>query len=127
MEIDETRKKYILAGVAVGAVTVGLIVLARRVPRDQWGDTLGRIGRDVLGLVKARYGDNEFVRIAERTLDKALLPPRHRRTHRSLTILDFGFWIKRGFTYGYFPADMVAFLPPCRPYSLLIQNPKSKI
>ncbi|MDX1934351.1 MAG: hypothetical protein SFU56_17245 [Capsulimonadales bacterium] len=73
--MDETRKRYLLAGVVVGAVTVGLIVLSRKVPRDQWGDTLGRIGRDALGLVKSRYGDNEFVRMAERAIDKALLPP----------------------------------------------------
>lgn len=69
--MDETRKRYLLAGVAIGAVTVGLIVLSRRVPRDQWGETLGRIGKDAVGLLKARYGDNEIVRMAERALDKA--------------------------------------------------------
>ena len=58
------------------------MVLSRRVPRDKWGETLGRIGRDVMGLVKARYGDNEFVRIAERAMDKALLPPATDETHR---------------------------------------------
>jgi len=41
--MDDKRKRYLIAGVTIGAVTVGLIVLSRRVPRDQWGETLGRI------------------------------------------------------------------------------------
>ena len=72
--MDDKRKRYLIAGVTIGAVTVGLIVLSRRVPRDQWGETLGRIGRDMLGIVKSRYGDNDIVRMAERALDKAILP-----------------------------------------------------
>jgi len=70
--MDETRKRYLIAGVVVGAVSVGLIVLSRRVPREKWGETLGRIAKDAIGLVKARYGNNEAVRMAENALDRAL-------------------------------------------------------
>ena len=72
--MDETRKRYLIAGVIVGAVSVGLIVLSRRVPREKWGETLGRIAKDAIGLVKARYGNNEAVRMAETALDRALPP-----------------------------------------------------
>jgi hypothetical protein len=72
--MDETRKRYLIAGAIVGAVSVGLIVLARKTPRDKWGETLGRIARDAIGLVKARYGNNEAVRMAESALDRALPP-----------------------------------------------------
>jgi hypothetical protein len=74
MEMDETRKRYLIAGAIVGAVSVGLIVLARKTPRDKWGETLGRIARDAIGLVKARYGNTEAVRMAESALDRALPP-----------------------------------------------------
>jgi hypothetical protein len=73
--MDETRKRYLIAGAIVGAVSVGLVVLARKTPRDKWGETLGRIARDAIGLVKARYGNNEAVRMAESALDRALPPP----------------------------------------------------
>lgn len=67
--MDETRKRYVAAGIIVGAVTIGLAVLARRTPRDQWGETLRRIATDAVGLVKARYGSSEPIAIVERTLD----------------------------------------------------------
>jgi hypothetical protein len=73
--MDETRKRYLIAGAIVGAVSVGLVVLARKTPRDKWGETIGRIARDAVGLVKARYGNNEAVRMAESALDRALPPP----------------------------------------------------
>lgn len=68
--LDDTRKRYIVAGVVVGAVTVGLVVLAKRTPRDQWGETLGRVAKDALALVKMRYGNNEAIRMVERTIDR---------------------------------------------------------
>ncbi len=68
--MDETRKRYIYAGILVGAVTVGLVVLARKTPRDQWGDTLRRVAGDALDFVKERYGANEPIRLVEKTLEK---------------------------------------------------------
>ena len=68
--MDETRKRYIIAGVLVGAVTVGLVVLARKTPRDQWGDTLRRVAGDALAFAKERYGANEPIRLVEKTLEK---------------------------------------------------------
>jgi hypothetical protein len=72
MALDETRKRYLVAGVVVGAVGVGLFVLAKKVPRDKWGETLGRIAQDGFSLVKARYGNNEAVRMAETALKRVL-------------------------------------------------------
>ena len=68
--MDEQRKRYLTAGVILGAITVGLAILARKTPRDQWGTTLSKIMRDVLGLVKSRYGNNEAVIVAEKALDR---------------------------------------------------------
>ena len=48
--MDETRKRYVIAGVLVGTVTVGLVVLARKTPRDQWGETLRRVATDALAF-----------------------------------------------------------------------------
>jgi hypothetical protein len=67
---DETRKRYLVAGIVVGTVAVGLTVLAKRTPRDQWGSTLGRILKDVLGFVKGRYGNNEAIALAEKAIDR---------------------------------------------------------
>jgi hypothetical protein len=75
MAIDDTRKRYIMAGIVVGTVAVGLIVLSKKVPRDKWGETLGNIARDGLSLVKARFGNNEAVRMAETALNRALPAP----------------------------------------------------
>jgi hypothetical protein len=72
MALDENRKRYLIAGVVVGAVGVGLFVLSKKVPRDKWGDTLGKIARDGLSLAKARYGNNEAVRMAETALNRVL-------------------------------------------------------
>ena len=68
--MNEQRKRYITAGVILGAITVGLAILARKTPRDQWGTTLSKIMRDVLGLVKSRYGNNEAVIVVEKALDR---------------------------------------------------------
>ncbi len=68
--MDEQRKRYITAGVIIGATTVGLAILARKTPRDQWGSTLSKIMRDVLSLVKSRYGNNEAVIVVEKALDR---------------------------------------------------------
>ena len=69
--MDETRNRYILSGVLVGAVTVGLIVLARKTPPDQWASTLRRVAGDALHVVKERYGpENQVVGIAEKALDQ---------------------------------------------------------
>ena len=68
--MDETKNRYITAGIVVGAVTVGLVVLARKTPPDQWGETLRRIASDALDLVRARYGASEPVAVVEKTLEK---------------------------------------------------------
>mgnify|MGYP001244532489 CR=1 FL=1 len=68
--MDETRKRYLATGIIVGAVCVGLAVLARRTPRDKWAETLARVAKDVLGVVKTRYGNSETVQIAERAIDR---------------------------------------------------------
>ncbi len=68
--MDETRKKYIIAGVVVGAVAVGLTILARKTPRDQWGSTLLKITKDGLSVVKDRYGNNELIGMVEKTIDR---------------------------------------------------------
>lgn len=68
--MDEQRKRYLTAGVIIGALTVGLAILARKTPRDQWGTTLSKIIRDILGLVKGRYGNNEAVVVVEKALDR---------------------------------------------------------
>lgn len=67
---DDTRKRTVYAGVIVGAVAVGLTVLLRRTPRDQWGQTLSRVAKDALSLVKERYGHSEPLALVEQTLDK---------------------------------------------------------
>jgi len=68
--MDDKRKRYLTAGILIGVVTVGLTLLARKTPRDQWASTLSRVARDVLGFVKGRYGNNPAVTIAEKTLDR---------------------------------------------------------
>ncbi len=68
--MDEKKKKYIVAGVIVGTVTVGLVILAKRTPRDKWGSTLLRIAKDGLSVVKSRYGNNEIVGLVEKTIDQ---------------------------------------------------------
>lgn len=72
MQMDETRKRQLIAGIVVGAVAVGAVILLRRTPREKWGETLGSIAKDALNLVKARYGNNEMVRLAERTVDRVI-------------------------------------------------------
>jgi hypothetical protein len=68
--MDESRKRTVYAGILLGAVSVGLVVLARKTPRDQWGETLRRIATDAVGYVKSRYGDSEPLAIVEKTLEK---------------------------------------------------------
>jgi C4-dicarboxylate-specific signal transduction histidine kinase len=68
--MNEHRKRYLMAGVILGAITVGLTILARKTPREQWGTTLGKIMRDILSLVKGRYGNNEVVVAAEKALER---------------------------------------------------------
>jgi C4-dicarboxylate-specific signal transduction histidine kinase len=68
--MNEQRKRYITAGIIIGAITVGLAILARKTPRDQWGTTLSKIIRDVLALVKIRYGSNEAVVAVEKALER---------------------------------------------------------
>ncbi|MBC8101683.1 MAG: hypothetical protein H7Z41_03750 [Cytophagales bacterium] len=68
--MDEQRKRFLVAGIILGAITVGLAILARKTPRDQWGSTLSRIAKDVLGLVKNRYGSNEAVTTIEKALQR---------------------------------------------------------
>jgi len=68
--MDDKRKQYVVAGVIVGAVAVGLTVLARTTPRDQWGATLLRIAKDGVTVLKSRYGNNEIVAMVEKSLDQ---------------------------------------------------------
>lgn len=67
---NETRKRYLVTGIVLGTAVVGLTLLAKRTPRDKWGETLGRIAKDGLTLAKGRYGDSAPITIAERTLEK---------------------------------------------------------
>jgi SLT domain-containing protein len=59
-----------MAGMLLGAVTVGLAVLARKTPPDQWGETLRRITTDAIAYVKSRYGTDETMALVEKTLEK---------------------------------------------------------
>lgn len=68
--MDETRKRRMMAGVLLGAVTVGLVVLARKTPRDQWGETLRRVATDAVAYIKERYGPSEPIALAEKALEK---------------------------------------------------------
>lgn len=63
-----------VTGVIVGAVTVGLMVLAKRTPRDKWKETLARVLRDGLRLARMRYGivARPLFDIAEQILDRML-------------------------------------------------------
>ena len=72
MQMDETRKRQLIAGIVLGAVTVGVVVLLKNTPREKWGDTFGKIAKDALGLAKVRYGNNELMRLAERTVNKVI-------------------------------------------------------
>ncbi len=68
--MDETRKRYVVAGVLIGAVSVGLVVLARKTPREEWGPTLQRVVKDALAVVRIRYGESEPLALVEQTLEK---------------------------------------------------------
>ena len=70
--MDEKRKRAITTGVIVGAVAVGLVVLAKRTPKDKWGETLVKIARDGLKFARIRYGTvaGPLFEVAEQTLDK---------------------------------------------------------
>src|SRR5690349_9973640 len=69
--MDDTRKRYLAAGVIVGTVAVGLAVLYRRTPKDRWNETLNRIAHDAVGLLKSRYGGGSTpVLLAERALER---------------------------------------------------------
>ena len=68
--MDDKRKRHLVAGVIVGAVSVGLIVLSRKTPRDQWWATLLRIVRDGLKLARGRYGSSELISASEGILDR---------------------------------------------------------
>ena len=68
--MDEERKRRIVAGVIVGTVVVGLAVLAKRTPREEWGATLAKLAKDAVSVVKARYGDSEAFRMVESTIDR---------------------------------------------------------
>jgi hypothetical protein len=67
--MDDKRKRYLVAGIVVGAVSVGLVVLARRTPREQWGPTLLRIARDGLQFARGRYSA-DLIAASERILDR---------------------------------------------------------
>lgn len=54
--MDEKRKRALTTGVIIGAVVIGLMVLARRTPREKWGETLVRVARDVARFARMRYG-----------------------------------------------------------------------
>jgi hypothetical protein len=70
--MDEKRKRAITTGVVVGAVAVGLVVLAKRTPKEKWGETLVKIARDGLKFARIRYGAvaAPLFDVAEQTLDK---------------------------------------------------------
>jgi hypothetical protein len=70
--MDDKRKRLLFAGLIIGTVTVGLVVLSRRVPREKWGETLGKIAKDGLNIAKSKYGDNVVLQMAEQAIDKAL-------------------------------------------------------
>ena len=70
MPMDETRKRYMMAGLVVGAVAVGLVVLTRRTPRDQWGETLGKVAQDALSFAKGRLGASEVLTLAEKAVER---------------------------------------------------------
>lgn len=53
--MDEKRKRAMTTGVIIGAVTVGLAVLASRTPRDKWKITLVRVAKDGVRLARSRY------------------------------------------------------------------------
>lgn len=54
--MDEKRKRAITSGVIIGAIVIGLLVLAKRTPREKWAETLVRVARDVSRLARMRYG-----------------------------------------------------------------------
>ncbi|HVK05000.1 MAG TPA: hypothetical protein VM490_16105 [Armatimonadaceae bacterium] len=66
--MDDSRKRYLAAGIVVGAVVVGVAVLARKTPRDRWAETLTRVAKDAVGVLKTRYGNSEPMQIAERAI-----------------------------------------------------------
>jgi hypothetical protein len=72
--MDDKRKRMVVAGVVVGAVSVGLVLLARRVPREKWGETLGRMAKDALGVARSFYGNNIAFRVADEALNRVIAP-----------------------------------------------------
>lgn len=68
--MDDRRKRYLVAGIVVGTVSVGLVILARKTPRDQWGSTILRIARDGLKFARGRYGSTEIIAASENILDR---------------------------------------------------------
>lgn len=59
-----------MAGVLVGAVTVGLTVLARKTPPDRWAPTLSRVAKDAVAVIRARYGNSEPLDLVEKALEQ---------------------------------------------------------
>lgn len=54
--MDDKRKRALTAGVIIGAVIIGLLVLAKRTPREKWGETMVRVAHDVMRFARMRYG-----------------------------------------------------------------------
>ncbi|MBC7805892.1 MAG: hypothetical protein H7145_07050 [Akkermansiaceae bacterium] len=70
--MDEKRKRAMTTGVIVGAVAVGLLVLAKRTPREKWRETMVRVIRDGMRLARMRYGivAGPLFDVAERILER---------------------------------------------------------
>lgn len=60
------------AGLILGVIVFGLIVLARRTPREKWGETLVRVARDIMRFARMRYGivAKPLFDVAEHILDR---------------------------------------------------------
>ncbi|MBC8136955.1 MAG: hypothetical protein H8F28_13815 [Fibrella sp.] len=59
-------------GLIIGAIVIGLMVLAKRTPREKWGETLVRVARDVMRFARMRYGivARPLFDIAEQILER---------------------------------------------------------
>ena len=70
--MDEKRKRAMTFGLIIGAVVIGLLVLAKRTPREKWGETLVRVTRDVMRFARMRYGivARPLFDIAEQILER---------------------------------------------------------